>query len=120
MKLSRIVTSAIVIFSFVLGIGAVNAGAVATLPEEQAQHEETLQFVNDQINSLTRLRNYYMAKSARYRTKANTIRHQHGENSQEEYERLNQQADDYDNIVKNLNGEITKLDKQKRTLEKKT
>src|SRR3990167_10933567 len=99
MKLFKIAMATLCIF---LPYASLNAQALSTLPEEQGQNLETIQYLDDQINSLTRLKNYYIAKSTRYRNRANNIRFQQGENYQEEYERLNQQAIDYDKIAKNL------------------
>ncbi len=120
MKHFKVIPLGILTFVSLFFQSSLCAGGVAVAPEEQHQDQEMIYFLDDQMASLNRLKSYYTAKSNRYRTRANTIRLQKGDNSQEEYERLNKQADEYDKMVKNLNGDISRLDKQKRALEKTT
>lgn len=96
-----------------------SAHAVATLPEEHDHIEEMISHIDDQIRSMSRLKNYYMAKSVRYRNRATRIRYQDPTQMRDESEKLAKQADEYDKIVKKLNMEIAKLESQRRRLEKK-
>lgn len=95
------------------------ANTVATLPEEHDHIHEMIYHTDEQISSMTRLKNYYMAKSVRYRNRATRIRYQDREEADSESEKLVKQANEYDKIVDRLNREIAKLESQKRKLEKK-
>lgn len=81
------------------------------------EDEDELQYVNKQIESLTNLKNYYGAKSVRFRNRASRLQFQ--QNLQTEARRLTAQADEYDKIVEKLNAEINRLEQQRDALDGK-
>ena len=93
--------------------------SVAALPEEHDQVRESITHINHQISSIKRLKYYYQSKSLRYRNRATRLRYQDMNGGEQESENLVRQADDYDQVVKKLNVELVRLERQKVGLEKK-
>ena len=118
MKGCKLLSLTLILGSLFWGEGLI-AGGVASLPEEHDSVRESLYHLDDQIDSLVRLRNYYSAKAARYRSRATRVRLQENPEGDEQAERLVEQAEDYDQIVKKLNGQICQLEKERKSLEKK-
>ena len=118
-QLLSVLTAAVFIISFAGFVNPLSANSVATLPQEHNHIEDMIYHIDQQIDSMTRLKNYYMAKSVRYRNRATRIHFQDNDQMDGESDKLVKQANEYDKIVNKLNHEIVKLENQKRKLEKK-
>lgn len=81
--------------------------------------EKEYRYVVRQIDSLTNLKDYYMAKATRFRNRANRYQYQNGGANYPEAKKLWREADEYDNIVKRINDELEDLEVQKTELAKK-
>ena len=76
-------------------------------------------YPTQQIESLANLKDYYLAKAARFRNRANRYQFQTGGANYPEAKKLWKEADEYDNIVHRINEELVQLERQKSSVEKK-
>lgn len=95
--------------------------SITTTPEEvKGLHERELLLVDEQIESLTNLRNYYASKAARYRDRADRYTIRGGKENQELAKDLSVEADQYKNIVEHLDKELSKLENQREAILKES
>jgi len=74
-----------------------------------------LSYVDEQIEALTNMRNYYVAKVARNRNRADRLQYQ---NYFLESQILTRQADQYQEIINRIDEELKLLEEKKTELEK--
>lgn len=94
--------------------------SIVTTPEEIKKNDEERELLtlDEQIQSLTDLRDYYASKAARYATRADRYKIRGGKENLELARSLSIEANDYRNIVKHLDIELAKLEKQRSALRK--
>lgn len=76
--------------------------------------QKTLEDLNNEIESLANLRDYYSAKVARYRDRATRYEFQ-GDNLQES-KKLSKEADKLEEVVKQIDAEIAILEKKRSAM----
>lgn len=81
--------------------------------EKPQQHVDNLTYVNQQIESLNKMKEYYKAKATRNRNRADRLQFQ---NYYEESRALTAQADEYDEIVSRIDEELKLLETQRDDL----
>lgn len=91
---------------------AKNAPPAVSLISDDSEVDE-LKYINHQIQALTELKSYYISKSSRTRNRATRLQYQ---GLIDESEKMSKEADDYDDIVKKIDGELTSLEAQKAKL----
>lgn len=119
MKIGKWLTYLFLIGSLGFGSISLQAHSVASNPTEDDHVEEKITHIDHQIDSLEKLRNYYLAKAARYRTRASRIKFSQIEQEDVDSHQLVHQAEEYEKTARKLTREIQKLERQKRVLTKR-
>jgi tRNA C32,U32 (ribose-2'-O)-methylase TrmJ len=95
--------------------------AFATAVESSKQSEYTkqkqLEVIDNEIESLMNLRDYYTSRMSRYRNRASRYEFQ-GDNL-EESKHLLSEADKMEGVIKQIDEEINRLEKERNALLKK-
>jgi hypothetical protein len=92
----------------------VNDVGAASISREIKKQE--VEYYNEQIQSLTNLRDYYSAKALRYRNRANHFEYQNGPENLVESRKLKKQAEEYEIIVGRIEEELVKLHEKRDLL----
>ncbi len=79
--------------------------------------QKQLEVMDNEIESLMNLRDYYTSKMSRYRNRASRYEFQ-GDNL-EESKHLSSEADKMESVVKQIDEEINRLEKERNSLLKK-
>lgn len=89
-----------------------------TPPQTQSEQEKEYQYLTRQINSLVNLKDYYVAKAARFRNRGDRLQFQGGGDNIPEAQKLWKQAREYDKISQRIQVEIDKLKEQRESFSK--
>ena len=109
---------AILAFSSEVEIANSNEMEIANSESVKEAQQNDLNYLNKQIESLSGLRDYYLAKAARLKNRASRYEFQSGGANYPEAQRLFAQAEEYTEISKKIDNEIQILKRQRKVLEK--
>lgn len=113
----RLICSLIVLQGAFMPLSSVFSGSIATTPDEVVDlKDREVLIIDEQILSLTNLRDYYADKAARLRARGDRYNIRGGKDHQEMAKALLTEADEYNRIVEHLDKELESLEKQREVL----